>query len=241
MFALRSDPVAPPTRHAPQGAKTATASHRAETQRLSHRRRRTIALALSALVHAFVVALLLPHWGVGASLDHRSQVHNAYVSVTLIAGDDAFATTAPPSQNLQHGFDTAAQPPQTRARTATSESAADNADEENASAAAPPDGQLMAGSASYRDALLSHIRRYRRYPDDARNNNVEGVVWMRFIMDRRGGVIDAWIERSSGDGALDREALATINRAQPLPRIPAELPERLGIAIPIEFSLSPSP
>lgn len=43
--------------------------------------------------------------------------------------------------------------------------------------------------------------------------------------------------RGSGCPFLDREALATLRRAQPLPHIPDDRPEILEVAVPIEFFL----
>jgi protein TonB len=57
-------------------------------------------------------------------------------------------------------------------------------------------------------------------------------------MRRDGAVLDVRIKTSSGATILDEEAGATIRRAQPLPPIPPELPERLNIIVPVAFNLS---
>lgn len=41
----------------------------------------------------------------------------------------------------------------------------------------------------YQRALLRHIERYRHYPDLARQDNIEGVVILRFRMDRDGSTL----------------------------------------------------
>jgi len=52
-------------------------------------------------------------------------------------------------------------------------------------------------------------------------------------MNREGRVLSASIARGSGYVALDREALATLRRAEPLPRIPPDRPvEFFTTAIP---------
>jgi protein TonB len=89
----------------------------------------------------------------------------------------------------------------------------------------------------YQETLLNYIERYRGYPDAARRNHVEGVVMLRFAMDRQGHVLEAWVDQSSGFTALDTEAVATVWRAQPLPVIPASLPGRLSVVLPVSFSL----
>lgn len=89
----------------------------------------------------------------------------------------------------------------------------------------------------YQRALLVHIEHYRGYPLGEHRQRIEGVVMIRFAMDRRGTVLDVWVDRSSGVTALDAEALATIRRAQPLPMIPASLPDRLSFVLPVSFSV----
>jgi protein TonB len=46
------------------------------------------------------------------------------------------------------------------------------------------------------------------------------------------------LDRSSGSSLLDREALDTVRRAQPLPKVPADLPDPLTLTVAIEFALS---
>ena len=65
---------------------------------------------------------------------------------------------------------------------------------------------------------------------------LQGVTHARFTMDRQGRVLAAAVERGSGYAALDREALALLQRAQPLPPPPAETPgERITLTVPVEF------
>lgn len=89
----------------------------------------------------------------------------------------------------------------------------------------------------YRDVLLAHIARYRRYPEDARVERKEGTAWVRFLIDRDGKVLRVWIERGSGITSLDSEAVAAVRRAAPLPAIPESLPDQIDITIPIEFRI----
>lgn len=91
--------------------------------------------------------------------------------------------------------------------------------------------------ALFQTTLLDHIEKYKGYPEQARRAHTEGMVLLRFIMDRQGRVTDAWIESGSGSTALDAEALVTIQRAQPLPPIPAQLPGSLKLVLPLTFNL----
>lgn len=89
----------------------------------------------------------------------------------------------------------------------------------------------------FQGALLSHIARYRRYPERARQDRIQGTVTVLFAMRRDGTVAGAWVQATSGNGTLDAEAVDTIQRAQPLPRIPAGLPDNMNILIPVAFNL----
>ena len=62
---------------------------------------------------------------------------------------------------------------------------------------------------------------------------------LHFVMDAQGRVMRAEIQKSSGRPALDKEALALMERAQPLPALPADFPTRtLDAVVPIEFALN---
>lgn len=86
--------------------------------------------------------------------------------------------------------------------------------------------------------LLRHLNRHKRYPASARAKREQGVVYVRFAMDRRGRVLRAGIERHSKFMPLNEEGLALLQRAQPLPLPPTELPgDPLEMVVPVEFSL----
>ena len=62
---------------------------------------------------------------------------------------------------------------------------------------------------------------------------------LHFVMDAQGRVLSYEIAKSSGRAALDQEALDLIQRAQPLPPLPADFPTRtLDAVVPIEFTLN---
>jgi protein TonB len=109
-------------------------------------------------------------------------------------------------------------------------------------AAAPPPGQATQPSPDtirrWQSTLLAHLQRHKRYPTMARNNNEEGTAYLRVTMDRSGRVLAKRLERASGHGALDRESLDLMERAQPLPAPPVDMPgERFEIVVPIQFQL----
>jgi len=80
--------------------------------------------------------------------------------------------------------------------------------------------------------LYAHIARYR---SPSALSSHHGVAQVMFSMRRDGSVIDVWVARSSGHLALDEAAAETIRRAQPLPHIPADMPARITVEIPISF------
>jgi protein TonB len=91
---------------------------------------------------------------------------------------------------------------------------------------------------SYLGRVLAQLNRFKQYPRSARQAQIEGVVMLHFVMDADGKVQSFEIAKSSGRPVLDAEALALIQRAQPLPALPADYPTRtLDAVVPIEFSL----
>ncbi len=89
---------------------------------------------------------------------------------------------------------------------------------------------------------LATLRRWfeknKSYPQQARIGRQEGTAILRVIFDRDGYVLEYELVRSSGHATLDREVKAMIERAAPLPPIPAELNRRrLELRVPIQFSL----
>lgn len=87
--------------------------------------------------------------------------------------------------------------------------------------------------------LLAQLNRFKQYPLAARKAHIQGVVMLHFVMDAQGRVLRADIAKSSGRPVLDAEALALIQRAQPLPPLPADYPTpTLDAVVPVEFSLN---
>ena len=92
---------------------------------------------------------------------------------------------------------------------------------------------------SYLGRLLAQLNRFKQYPRAARQAHIEGVVMLHFVMAADGKIQSFEIAKSSGRPVLDAEALALIQRAQPLPALPADFPTRtLDAIVPIEFFLN---
>lgn len=103
---------------------------------------------------------------------------------------------------------------------------------------APPAPIASTASQDWKTRVLAHLDNKKRYPRAAERLRQEGVVYVAFSMDRSGRVLSSRIERGSGRALLDREALAILQRAQPLPLPPPEIAgETIELVTPIEFFL----
>ncbi len=98
----------------------------------------------------------------------------------------------------------------------------------------PPSASLP----TWKGVLQRHLERHKRYPSEEQRARREGQPVVLFTMSRDGRVLAARIVRSSGNAALDAEALEMLTRAQPLPPLPSDQPgESLEIAVPVNFFL----
>lgn len=86
--------------------------------------------------------------------------------------------------------------------------------------------------------LLRHLDRHLRYPQQARNLRHQGTVLVRFRIDHDGHLHAIALERGSAHDSLNKEALAVLQRAQPLPAPPPELAQAdSDVVLPITFRL----
>ena len=89
----------------------------------------------------------------------------------------------------------------------------------------------------YLSRLEAHLNAYKNYPYDARIHREEGIVQLRFSLDRSGHVLTYDVVGSSGFALLDAEARQMIRRANPFPPVPPEYPgESLDLTVPVVFS-----
>ncbi len=89
---------------------------------------------------------------------------------------------------------------------------------------------------TWKAQLLRHLEKHKRYPADAQRNRTEGVTYVLFTMTRDGRVLNARIERGSGNTVLDHEGLELLTRAAPLPPLPQDQPgETLRLVVPVQF------
>lgn len=93
-------------------------------------------------------------------------------------------------------------------------------------------------AASWQGQLLGRLEQFKRYPPAAQMKRQQGVVQLRFAMDRTGKVLSATIEKSAGSDLLDQEALALLRRAAPLPPPPPEVAgDPVELVVPVQFFL----
>lgn len=88
--------------------------------------------------------------------------------------------------------------------------------------------------ARWQARVNAHLNRYKRFPSGARSS---GVAMVQFTINPRGAVIGASLVRSSGDAALDKAAVALVQRASPIPAPPPEIAKAsMRLTVPIQFS-----
>jgi len=78
-----------------------------------------------------------------------------------------------------------------------------------------------AGSNAYDSLVIGHLERFKRYPSAG---HTSGSVKVLFALNRAGEVISSDVSKSSGNSALDHEALDIVRRASPFPPFPAAKP-----------------
>jgi len=125
-----------------------------------------------------------------------------------------------------------------RPRSASLASAPSAADRLAAHAAAPNAGAERDSNAlpTWTSRVISRLERYKRYPSEAQSRGDRGVVRLAFSVDRSGGVHNARVVASSGSNVLDRETLAMIERASPLPPPPDEVRGAyIPVVVPIAY------
>jgi len=103
---------------------------------------------------------------------------------------------------------------------------------------APPALPPAAEQPTWGGRVLGALDKQKRFPREAQARRLQGVPYIRFVIDRQGKVLSSILERSSGHRALDAEAVALRRRAQPLPKPPDEVPgATVELVAPVEFFL----
>ncbi|MDQ8700008.1 energy transducer TonB [Hyphomicrobium sp. LHD-15] len=91
---------------------------------------------------------------------------------------------------------------------------------------------------SWQKALHLHISKHKRYPSQAREKRVQGVVTVSFSIDGAGHVTNVKVLKGSGSPLLDEEAVEILQRAAPLPAPPDQALETArNLSLPIQFNI----
>ncbi|MDR1084430.1 MAG: TonB family protein [Deltaproteobacteria bacterium] len=92
--------------------------------------------------------------------------------------------------------------------------------------------------AAYKSQISRKLNRYKKYPPEAVAKQLNGVVRVYFRIDAQGQVSAARMTASSGQAALDQEAMALLKRCAPFPPIPKGLGlASLELNVPVSFSV----
>ena len=200
-------------------------------------------LAFALGIHAAGAAVLLG-WG-----EDRDLVANAPLIMIELAAlpvaPDITPTEIPPGpQQTQTQPEPEQQKPvekKLRQKHASVASAPSTAENKAERAAAPMPGASSRNPdavPNWKSQLVARLERYKRYPSQAQSRDEQGVAQLAFSVDRSGGVHNARIVRSSGSSLLDRETLALVERAAPLPPPPPEISgAQIAIVVPIRYNM----
>jgi protein TonB len=181
---------------------------------------------------------ILPSNGAPTPTSQPTPQHSPTEEKTATAGTTATpaAAVVPPTALAQHAPTEQAQQGGTVSPGVTTEdSVVSSAMDAVASAKATAE---RSASAAFQDALYDRLGRYQIYPKEASQQQLQGLVLVTFVMDRDGTVLNVSVKRTSGETILDKAAVETILKAQPLPRIPPQLPGHLTVQVPIAYPAS---
>jgi len=90
----------------------------------------------------------------------------------------------------------------------------------------------------YEQEISLWVTRFKRYPEDAKNQRLQGTAIVRIRVSKDGHIVSSEIDTSSGIKAIDDAALAMVRDADPVPSFPESYhEEEIGLLLPVSFSL----
>lgn len=188
---------------------------------------RSIGLGLAAAVHA---VLLIGFFLAGPSI---KEIVVPNLTVVTLQPETVAPADLPPAPKLEPVAMPEVEAPDIIVQDAVAPTTISVAPPPPAEAVAPPS---PASNQDYFGRLLAKLYSYKRYPEAARLNREKGVAVIRIVMERDGTVSGVTLIKSSGSEALDQEAVSLPMRAQPLPAMPASMPqERLTMNVNVDF------
>ena len=91
----------------------------------------------------------------------------------------------------------------------------------------------------WKNEIIQRLDANKQMPPEARGQT--GAATVNFILDRSGKLVSSWRQESTGVPALDAEALAMIDRAQPFPAAPPKAGDQIKFGIKFVFTDGPPP
>jgi protein TonB len=99
--------------------------------------------------------------------------------------------------------------------------------------------QLATARQKWYDEVLALLQKQKRYPRLALLRSEQGVVKVRFELDREGRLLNEELVDSSGFHSLDKEALALVHRVSLFPPPPAAIAgSRISLVVPVAFQVT---
>ncbi|WP_226663069.1 energy transducer TonB [Microbulbifer aggregans] len=96
----------------------------------------------------------------------------------------------------------------------------------------------QSASDQYESTIIRHTLKNIRYPRRAQTKGQQGEVHLRVNINKSGEVQDIKVLEESSFSSLNREALRSVERANPYPVIPAALgTDNFSVTVPIVFKL----
>jgi TonB family protein len=91
----------------------------------------------------------------------------------------------------------------------------------------------------YEQLISLWIEKFKKYPDEARQDGIQGETVVRIRIDRQGNIRYHILERSTGHAILDKAAIDMVKRANPVPAVPNDYPpgDLIEFLIPVNFRL----
>ncbi len=100
------------------------------------------------------------------------------------------------------------------------------------------DPRAKKAEVDYFSLISAYLNRRKTFPVEAKRARQEGIVTVRFTVDRNGNVSNVLIRRGSGHELLDNATLQLLQRVAPLPRMPASMQrDSVTFSLPIDYTL----
>ena len=90
---------------------------------------------------------------------------------------------------------------------------------------------------SYGALLTRHISAFKKYPRIAQRRVWEGNILLEITLSKNSKILNIQVINESKYGVLNKEAVAMIERAQPLPKANNIINETFKVIVPVAFKL----